>query len=271
MVVVQGFFELSVQCDLSRCFSEVFELATYKKINPTGRVVLAPIFLETMVVILYGSIFCSSAAYFFVLAVPVGSATRALASIAGNFPFFITVHGLREKFRQKHQLFLAFENFDLDSVQCFSDADRDFIHSAIAELYGSNEAFTRYVRGPLRQELLDPITRSPGLRKYGLLIISPGLALCGDAVVALWKGGAPLDVLLLYAVAPMIVGQLFVMPSALSLLELLCDKLAEPVLPRLPFIASRPQAFRFDQTTEPRDLCRRSWCLLSSTCTWGLD
>ena len=69
------------------------------------------------------------------------------------------------------------------------------------DYYGSKETFTDYVRGPLCDELLGPITRSPGLERYSLLIISPALALAGEVTLAYWKAGAPTEVLLLYVVS----------------------------------------------------------------------
>ena len=186
-------------------FSEVFELATYKKINPNGRVVLAPVFCETIAAIFYCSVLFSSAAFWAIRSGGLGSGTGDAVTLFGLLatllPFLVAVHCLRKSYRQKRQLFLAFRSFDLDSVQCFSDQDRDFIHLTITELYGSKEAFTHYVRGPLCDELLGPIIRSPGLERYSLLIICPGLALAGEVTLAYWKAGAPTDVLLLYVVS----------------------------------------------------------------------
>ena len=223
--------------------SEVFELAAYKKVNSTGRVVLAPIFLETIAAVFYGSVLCSASGFWAMRSGALGNAdaVHLSALLVAISPFLVAVHGLRKSYRQKRQLFLAFGSFDLDSVQCFSDDDRDFIHSTIVELYGSKEAFTQYVRGVLCQELLGPITRSPGLAKYGLLIVSPGLALTGEVTLAYWKAGAPTDVLLLFIISHVVVGQLLFLRSALSLLELLCDHFAETVLSKSLFMDSRPQ------------------------------
>ena len=153
----------------ARSFTEVFELATYKKINPNGRVVLAPVFLETIAAIFYGSVLCMSFAFWTFRSGALGSGTGDAVTLFGvlatMMPFLVAVHSLRKNYRQKRQLFAAFRSFDLDNVQCFSDADRDFIHLTITELYGSKEAFTHYVRGPLCDELWGPIIRSPGLEK----------------------------------------------------------------------------------------------------------
>ena len=109
------------------------------------------------------------------------------------------------------------------------------------ELYGSKEAFTDYVRGLLCDELLGPVIRSPGLEGYSLLIICPGLALAGEVTLAYWKAGAPTEVLLLYVVSHVVGASFIFLKSALSLLELLCDRFAETVLPNSTFFDPRRQ------------------------------
>ena len=240
-------FEMVPNCVLSRHSSKVFELPTYKKINPTGKVVLAPVFCETIAAIVYSSIAATAAAFWTIRSGGLGSgavdAVTLLGLLATILPFLITVHCLRKSYREKRQLFSAFRSFDLDSVQCFSDEDRDFIHSTITELYGSKEAFTHYVRGPLCDELLGPIIGSPGIEQYRLLSLCPGLALAGDVALAYWKAGAPTEVLLNYVISHLFVGQLIFLPSALSLLELLCDQFPGSAHsnPHFKFLESRLQ------------------------------
>ena len=48
----------------------------------------------------------------------------------------------------------SLETFDLKDVECHLAADRAFVSLAITAWYGSGEAFTEYIRGPLRDELL---------------------------------------------------------------------------------------------------------------------
>ena len=86
-------------------------------------------------------------------------------------------------------------SFTLESVQCQKDFDRKFIHIAIASWYGSAEAFSQYVRGPLRQELLQSArARLPA--GYSFLIVTPLLSLGMDGIVGMLKAGFPWPILL---------------------------------------------------------------------------
>ena len=101
----------------------------------------------------------------------------------------------------KHQLFSQFQNFDLDAAECSCESDREFVYAAISHLYGSKEAFTQYVRGPLQRELLEPICQNVLPRCYTELLTTPFLSLFLDFTLALWKQGAPVEDLVIYAVA----------------------------------------------------------------------
>ena len=46
------------------------------------------------------------------------------------------------------------ESFDISEAQCTSDFDKNFIRTAIVQWYGSEGAFTDFVRGPLRKDVL---------------------------------------------------------------------------------------------------------------------
>ena len=104
-------------------------------------------------------------------------------------------------FMMKHQLFSQFQNFDLDAAECSCESDREFVYAAISHLYGSKEAFTQYVRGPLQRELLEPICQNVLPRCYTELLTTPFLSLFLDFTLALWKQGAPVEDLVIYAVA----------------------------------------------------------------------
>ena len=110
------------------------------------------------------------------------------------------------------------------------------------------------MRGPLCDELLGPIIRRPGLEGYSLLIICPGLALVGEFALAYWKAGAPKEVLLLYVVSHVVGVMLIFLKSALSLLELLCDRFAETVLNSTFFDPRRQKRLPF--VLGPRNTCR---------------
>jgi len=205
----------------------VFEVATYKKLNPEGAVVLAPIFLETVVVLFYASNLLGAFAYLFIRGSGAGSYVAIPAVLLCCLPYLITIHNLRKNYVQKHQLFAQFENFDLDSVDCSTESDRNFVYAAITQLYGSKEAFTSYVKGPLREELLRPIAYSVGPERYALFTVSPIASMFLEFTIALWKGGAPPDVILLFSMSLVLV-LCFHFRTAIFLVILLSDHFAEP-------------------------------------------
>ena len=180
-------------------------------------------------VLFYSSNILGSAVCWFLGQVGSGSSWAIGLIALCSLPYLITIHRLRKNYVQKHRLFSQFENFDLDKVECSNESDRNFVYAAIRELYGSNEAFTNYVKGPLRDELLVPIANSVGPQKYAQIILSPLLTLLMEYSLALWKGGAPSDVLLLYAVCLLVVGVCVFNRTCIALAVLLCDHLAEPV------------------------------------------
>ncbi|CAJ1399707.1 unnamed protein product [Effrenium voratum] len=204
----------------------VFELATFKKINPDGTVVMAPIFLETTVVLFYISNLCAASVQ---MVLRAGGSTRVLFALPIiSLPFLVLVHRLRRSFVQKHKLFSQFQQFELDSARCVSDSDCEFIYATIDQLYGSKEAFVSYVRGSLREELLGPMTRSVLPETYTLLIMSPFVSLHLDLSVALSKQGAPFAVVLLYLVAALVIGGFLIIRISINVMILLCDRFAKP-------------------------------------------
>ena len=214
-------------------------MATFKKTNPDGKVVIAPIFLETIVMLFYcAQLFTAMLVYLFLRGRGSENYIVYTALLLSCLPYLITIHTLRKNYVQKHLLFSQFENFDLDSVECSSKSDRKFILAAIAELYGSHEAFTNYVRGSLREELLGPMTSGALPAKYAFLILSAGISGSVDTVYAVWNVGAPPHVVLFFVVTLLVVGPFLVSLTSINLLILLCDRFAEPAVAHSAFIAS---------------------------------
>ena len=94
-------------------------------------------------------------------------------------PFVVMVHILRRNLSAKQELFASLDNFDVDKADCAKEFDREFVLQAIERWYGSREAFTDYVRGPLRKELLAKANSGLPLQ-YIFVIVSPTLSLCID-------------------------------------------------------------------------------------------
>jgi len=128
----------------------------------------------------------------------------------------------------KHQLFSQFENFDLDAAECSNESDREFVYAAITHLYGSKEAFTQYVRGPLQRELLEPICQNVLPRTYTELLTTPFLSLFAEFTLAVWKQGAPVDLLLIYIASLFGLSACLHIRAVLTMVILLSDRFAEP-------------------------------------------
>eukprot|EP00435_Cladocopium_sp_Y103_P027697 s4619_g6.t2 len=204
----------------------VFELATYKKMNISGRICLAPLFVEKAVLPGYLGVLLLAAAIF-MLRVNRSGAVFFGAPIVGNLPFLVTLHMLRRNYVSKHQLESQFVDFDLDSVQCSDESDKHFVHAAIVELYGSKEAFAEFVRGPLRQELLGPLNKNALPARYTLLLVTPIVAQVLDTVIGVWKAAPPNELFWLFLASRAVVCILH-FPACVDVAILLCDRCAKP-------------------------------------------
>lgn len=110
-----------------------------------------------------------------------------------------------------------------EKVSCVSDFDNAFIHGAIDSWYGSKEAFTQFVQGPLREELCD-LLPSPHLSwTYVAFMVSSAVSYRLELLLSIWRAGADADVLLIYVLvsAGVVFGWLW--PSCNGLF-FLCDK-----------------------------------------------
>eukprot|EP00434_Breviolum_minutum_P028758 symbB.v1.2.025439.t1/scaffold2464.1/size78649/6 len=120
------------------------------------------------------------------------------------------------------------QEFDVRAAGCRSDVDRECIHSAIADWYSSLDKFNAFVRGPLRQELIPPILSASIPLHQTLLLVMPGTTMHLETLAGLWKGNAPTDALLSWAVG-MILGANVLLPSfSVWLAIYLCNFFAAP-------------------------------------------
>jgi len=206
----------------------VFEVATYKKMNPSGRVVLSPLFVDESVVLKYFGMLLCTVTYWIIRANGAGSYIVLPGTALCGLPILITIHFDRRNFMMKHQLFSQFENFDLDAAECSNESDREFVYAAITHLYGSKEAFTQYVRGPLQRELLEPICQNVLPRTYTELLTTPFLSLFAEFTLAVWKQGAPVDLLLIYIASLFGLSACLHIRAVLTMVILLSDRFAEP-------------------------------------------
>ncbi|CAE7622848.1 amt-3 [Symbiodinium sp. CCMP2592] len=205
----------------------IFELAAFRKANPEGKITLKPLFVEMAVlciwVVLFGMNIC-----FFIARSGRNGANIAAYTLA-IVPFPPAVYVLRKNYLAKKKLLVDMEEFDLNRVSCYNESDREFIHSAISDWYGSAQAFTRFVQGPLRRELVAPILATNLPWSYIFLIITPTFSLSMETLLALWKGGAPVECLIAWTAGMLLGNNCFFVPAGIVLMLYLCDRFAAPV------------------------------------------
>lgn len=138
---------------------------------------------------------------------------------------FAAVHALRYNCQCKKQLIADMDSFDVMSVECQSEYDKACIHTAIDNWYGSLQAFSAYIRGPLREDVLKPM-QTPGSVSFGYicLLTSPLMTVCLEGVLAMVQAAKPLNILLGYILSYMVGLILFFMPALLVLLIYLCER-----------------------------------------------
>ena len=82
--------------------------------------------------------------------------------------------------------------FDVLNAECSVERDRERIHAAIVQWYGSLTAFSEQVRGPFRLEVLDLIRAGGSIPAgYVAVVAAPLLGVSVEATLGLWKAGAP--------------------------------------------------------------------------------
>lgn len=242
---------LSVSKELRVLWSEpylsrlwcVFELAAFRKANPDGKITLSPLFVEGAVACIWILFTVTNSIHLLLVALPChrihlsshshshdqGLPVNIIADLLlPALPVQAAAHFLRGHYVAKQKLLSELENFDLSSVQCSNDFDREFIYEAISVWYGSVASFTAFVQDDLRKELVTPILSTSMPLAYYLLLVTPSLSVNLEVFLALWKGGAPSDVMISHALASLLGYCLCWCPAYLALLIFLCDRFATP-------------------------------------------
>ncbi|CAE7189132.1 unnamed protein product [Symbiodinium sp. CCMP2456] len=218
----------------------VFEVAAFRTANPAGRLAFCPLFVEV------GSFMCVAGAYFscflFMLSIPLGSVVAPMASYAiALVPVYVLMHQFRQNAAVKYQLLHDLKGFDLAAVQSHSDFDRRFVFTAIQAWYGSTEAFTQFVQGPLREELLESGQSTIPL-KYILLPLGVMASLSLDWVVALLCAHVSADWLLVELLTSCFGFSICWFFVSFKVAAYLCERFATPLFPgRLDYL----QTFAF--------------------------
>jgi len=200
----------------------VFELAAFRKANPTGKIRLAPVFVEMAVLYIWLWI-CSQNFLTFFLARSSKSAAN-FAYVVMGLPVIPGVHALRRNYGAKRKLLIDLAEFALDKASCYSESDRQYIESAISDWYGSTEAFTRYVHDTLCQDLVEQVRSSRLPWPYMMFLVTTSLSFSVETMIALWRGGAPVESLLSWGVGLLLGTNCIWLPTGLLLLLYLSDR-----------------------------------------------
>ncbi|CAE7600444.1 amt-3 [Symbiodinium sp. CCMP2456] len=204
----------------------IFELAAYRHANARGKLTFQPLFIERNFLALWPCWFFVPITYTMVNAVSNGlTFIPGFISLAAVIP---GAHAIRRGFQEQESSLQQMANFDLSKVSCSDDADRQFILAALVEWYGSTAAFTDYVRGPLRAELVKAAEAATAPLSYCLLIYSPALAMSFDVLGALWNAGAPSEVIWSYFVGETISSAIMSVAVTQQVLIGLCQRFAKP-------------------------------------------
>ncbi|CAE7938575.1 SCFD1, partial [Symbiodinium sp. KB8] len=200
----------------------VFELGAFRRANPSGKITLAPLFIEQLLFwMVFGQTVITNVYFLADISLANPQGVFALALLAG-YPL---VHTLRRNLLAKHRLFFQLEHFDLDRASCSREEDRDSIYAAIKEWYGGEKRFVNFVRGPLRDELADvsdPLYH-PG---YCAILVTPAICAGLDDFVSMWRGGASHEALASHFCASVLAFQLVWILMASRLALYFCDRYA---------------------------------------------
>lgn len=170
----------------------IFELAAFRKINPSGGIVIAPVSIEVFVAMLMPAATASSILYMFMLAARQTVLVGALVSSVVVFPCGYGVHLLRRDMQCKKDMLTVLENFDLDAADCTFPEDRDFILRTVTEWYGSSGSFTTFVQTTLREELAQQLEKNSQVSAfYYFFPCIPMVSVALDFLIGFIKAGIP--------------------------------------------------------------------------------
>jgi len=206
----------------------VFELAAYRTANPSGRIVLAPLFVEAGIFLTVFGVYIPTSLFNLAKTLPFLVENWFLTYILAMLPVCVLIHLLRRNVSKKFKLLSDLKSFDLDRASCRTDFDREFIHSAIEEWYGSKEAFTAHVRGPLREELLY-CNKTWFPESYLLFVMVVAFSSGLDSMTSEWRGGVPIYWIVCEFLGSCVAFHLFWFGLSLKLMIYLCERYSAPI------------------------------------------
>ncbi|CAJ1374082.1 unnamed protein product [Effrenium voratum] len=210
----------------------VFELAAYRTANPKGKIVLNPLFIESVCTIMFFGSLLGSLLLQYTMLRKMNATVKNSAYSFGTLPLLVAIHVLRREVKLRHLLATGLRDFDLNDAECRNDFDREFIYAGIIQWYGSKEAFTKYVRGTLRRELLGCTYLQLKMPPQYLLMICLG-PVCNalESTLALLMADCPTDIILRFIVGRVLATDLCWQLMCLKVALNLCDTLGAQTWP----------------------------------------
>ncbi|CAJ1374081.1 unnamed protein product [Effrenium voratum] len=210
----------------------VFELAAYRTANPKGKIVLNPLFIDSVCTIMFFGSLLGSLLLQYTMLRKMNATVKNSAYSFGTLPLLVAIHVLRREVKLRHLLATGLRDFDLNDAECRNDFDREFIYAGIIQWYGSKEAFTKYVRGTLRRELLGCTYLQLKMPPQYLLMICLG-PVCNalESTLALLMADCPTDIILRFIVGRVLATDLCWQLMCLKVALNLCDTLGAQTWP----------------------------------------
>ncbi|CAE7370778.1 unnamed protein product [Symbiodinium pilosum] len=206
----------------------VFELAAYHKLNPSGRITIAPVFVEVSVCLLFAYLHVASW-FFMALRTSAIGQTGWIWMVLACFAcsLFPLVHAMRHICMYKQALLSSLGSFSFETLACANESDRLIIREAIVRWYGSVEAFSEFVRGPFRKVVHDSV-RTPGGMPFGyvLLMATAVLNPALDRLLSLLCAGTSVETVWAYTCGAILGLHMAFYPAMIILGLHACDRWA---------------------------------------------
>jgi len=203
----------------------VFELAAFRKANPSKRIVINPLFAAKQTAVLIFGCYVASLIYNVLSMLHLGRTRSYIGMFMATLPAWRCFHSIRASMQEKHALISQLEEFDVGKAECRMQEDKELILAAINAWYGSEQRFTEYVRGPLREELLKSASSAHLPLSYAVLMCTGAWSSSLDSRAAVIQAGGPVHALLSTSLIWLVV--------TFKVAWYLCDILAAPGSTRL--------------------------------------
>jgi len=174
----------------------IFEIAAFRRANPLGRLTFQPLFLERDFLLMWPFTFAFMCTYFSLTVSADWAWLTIIPTVLCFFMFVPGVHGIRKSYLEQGQMLKDLANFDVSTVSCANDFDKQFILEAISAWYVA----------------------------YSM---TPAFAMTTDISTSLWKGGVPKEIFWRHFFGELLSNAMWCM-FFIKVLHVLCRLGAEP-------------------------------------------